>query len=264
MATGRATGWRSAWRMCWRCFIRAGLVGAPLFCAGVSAWGQRTPAPPTTPPLLTLVAAPYPPLIVKGDLPDTFAGPLAERIVEVVQQAGFATRAGFYPLPRALEVAKATDDTCLLLVTRTPERAPLYQWVGPIFYRKLVLYTAPGSTLELKSLADARGLRVGAELGNAVIGYLKAEGVEPELAPTPENNARKLLAGRIDVWANMDLIAKVTLQTHKLPELRAAYAFANWEGHMACNLKLDARRVARLQAAIAEARGRGVFKVFEE
>jgi polar amino acid transport system substrate-binding protein len=247
-----ATPLFSSWQQGLR-WAGAGLLAA---LAGVA------PGPACCQPL-TLVTVPFPPLITQGPRPDSVGGPLAERMVEVVSQAGFAVHVGLYPLARALEVARLNDDTCMMVMTRTPEREPLYQWVGPVFNRKLVLYAAPGSTLEIKTLADARRYRVGAELGNAVVGYLKAEGIEPELAPTPENNARKLLARRLDLWADMDLIAQITLQTYKLPELRTAHVFGSWEGHMACSLKTNPQLVSRLQAAVAEARGRGLFKEFE-
>jgi polar amino acid transport system substrate-binding protein len=74
------------------------------------------------------------------------------------------------------------------------------------------LFVRPGSAVRF----DGRGISgltqaVGVQGGFAVIGHLEAMGVALDREPSPRNNLLKLVAGRIDAYAEIDTLAEAAM-----------------------------------------------------
>ena len=78
------------------------------------------------------------------------------------------------------------------------------KWVGPIGPDDWVLLARGDSAINLASLDEAKQYRIGAYKGDAISEYLSEKGVEHSTSLRDQENARKLVAGQIDLWATGD------------------------------------------------------------
>ncbi|MBT9494079.1 MAG: transporter substrate-binding domain-containing protein [Paucibacter sp.] len=132
------------------------------------------------------------------------------------------------PWIRAMRSAGEASNTVLFSLARLPEREALFQWVGPISERRIVIYRLkrradirfPGLE-QLQGLQGLHGLRIGAVRESAAAKRLLALGLLPEVdiewALDDASNLRKLLAGRMDLLVMLDWAAAWHLREHKLP-----------------------------------------------
>lgn len=129
------------------------------------------------------------------------AGAGVEMILEMARRAGMETPIQFLPWARAYAMAQEEPEVGLFSTTRTPERDPLFQWVGPIIRVNWTLYAKAGSTIAINSLEDAKQYAIGTYLDDAREQFLKQQGF-PKLDSVTNNTANvvKLLNDRIDLW----------------------------------------------------------------
>ncbi len=80
----------------------------------------------------------------------------------------------------------------------------MFKWVGPIGPDDWVLLARANSPITLTSLEQARQYKVGAYKGDAIALALEEKGMAPVIVLRDQDNARKLLAGQIDLWATGD------------------------------------------------------------
>ncbi|MBK1851535.1 ABC transporter substrate-binding protein [Marinobacter sp. 1-4A] len=85
-------------------------------------------------------------------------------------------------------------------VSKTPEREPSFEWVGPLASIKWTLFAKPGSSIELKSLEEARQYRIGGYNGDIMTNYLADEGFNVLAISKNGLNARRLVEDQISLW----------------------------------------------------------------
>src|SRR4051812_46811506 len=90
-----------------------------------SAASQAQPAPRLY--LTTEAAAPHSMLEGKR-----VVGIGADTVREIMERANIEHTIELLPWKRAYTAAVERSDTCVFSTTRTPEREPLFKWVGPI------------------------------------------------------------------------------------------------------------------------------------
>jgi polar amino acid transport system substrate-binding protein len=163
--------------------------------------------------------------------PLNYAGPAGaggfsvELLRLMAGEAGLSLDVQVQPWIRALRSAGEANNTVLFSLARLPEREPLYQWVGPISERRIVIYRLKRRSEirfnSLEQLNDLHGLRIGAVRESAAAKRLLALGLAPEVdiewALDDASNLRKLLAGRMDLLVMLDWAAAWHLRQHKLP-----------------------------------------------
>lgn len=126
------------------------------------------------------------------------------------------------PWLRAVQTAAQTPASLLFSLTRTPEREPQYQWLGPISPRRIMVYRLSSrSDIRLASLQQLKGLKLGVVRDSATARQLLAEGLRPEeeieWARDDASNIRKLLAGRMALLVMLDWAAAWHLRQMQLP-----------------------------------------------
>lgn len=154
---------------------------------------------------LTIATEDSPPsTIVKND---TLSGISVDIVREIQRRTGDSTRIEVFPWARAYTMASTTPDVVLFATTRTPERDPLFRWIGPIFSIKWGFYALKGKGRPLSSLEDAKtGVIIGTYKDDAREQYLKSQGfTNLESASTQMINIRKLKAGRIDLLVSTNI-----------------------------------------------------------
>jgi len=137
-------------------------------------------------------------------------------------QAGVKLVLQVLPWQRAQQAAEAEARSVLFSLTRTPERETLYQWVGPIAQRRILIYRlASRSDLTLTQLSELGPARIGVVRDSAADRQLQAAGLRPglhlEQGLDDATNVRKLLAGRMEYVALLDWAAAWNLRQLQLP-----------------------------------------------
>lgn len=153
---------------------------------------------------------------------DTPRGFSVELLRMVAAEAGLGLDIEVQPWTRAMQSASQTPNSVLFSLTRLPEREAQFQWVGPISERRIVIYKLASRTdLQISSLRQLRGARLGVVRDSAAAKQLLAEGLRSdddiEWARDDATNLRKLLAGRMELIVLLDWAAAWNLRQLQLP-----------------------------------------------
>ena len=100
-------------------------------------------------------------------------------------EAGLSLDIQVQPWIRAMRSASEANNTVLFSLARLPEREALFQWVGPISERRIVIYRLKRRSdirfSSLEQLNGLHGLRIGAVRESATAKRLLALGLLPEV-----------------------------------------------------------------------------------
>lgn len=221
----------------------------------------------TPPPVqLKAVTEALPPL--NYELNGQVVGFSSELLDMLALEAGISVQKQLLPWARAYRMALEDADTILYSLVRTPERETLFQWVGPISPRKIVLYRmAKRQELAVTSLDEVRAYKVGVVRESASAKALTNKGFTPdkelELALDDATNMRKFKAGRFDFLVSLDWAAAYNTQQNDMnpadltPVLVLDEQSEYWFG---VSLHTDPLVVRRLNDALIKVRRDGRLK----
>jgi polar amino acid transport system substrate-binding protein len=184
---------------------------------------------------------------------------------EIMRRLGSTQPIELMPWARAYRIATdpSAGSVALFMMGRTPEREPLFQWVGPLATSITAFYGRSSGAPQILSLADARALpnilvprewfsyRMLAELGFA--------NLEP--VDTPEMMMRMVMKGRAPVFVISNgmlppLANKVGAQEG---DFRPLYELSKTQGHLAFSLATPPEVVRSWQQALDEMKRDGTF-----
>jgi polar amino acid transport system substrate-binding protein len=207
---------------------------------------------------IRFVTAEFPPL-TRANTPDA-PGLIVEQVQEAAKRAGVELRTEFLPWKRAQDEALSNNDVIIAPFAKTPEREPKYQWISLIF-------KSPYGFISLKppavdSFADALKLdSVGVSAGTNYEEMLRQNGFGGKIQPSnTENNARKIVAGRIDAWYDgfiyaADVYKKIGESTPLLYGKPIGFA----DNYIASSPQFPKPLADKLNAAITSMREDGTF-----
>ena len=215
---------------------------AALLAASCAAHGETPPALY----LATETTAPY--SMREGD---RVIGIGTDMVREILSRSHVAYTIDVLPWKRAYTAALERNDGCVYSTTRTPEREPLFKWIGPIGEAEWVLMARADRKLNLHSLDDARPYRIGTYNGDARDVYLRERGFHVDPAPNDLINPRKLMIGRIDLWAASVRRSELTLARLGYGDkIVPALVFNRIRVYLACNRAVPDALVARMNGAV--------------
>jgi len=191
-------------------------------------------------------------------------GIATDKVREAMHRAGVDYSIELLPWKRAYLAAQQRTGTCVYSTSRTPEREALFKWVGPTDVGQWVLMARADSKLKLRSLEDARGLRIGTYNGDARDAYLRSRGFRVDAANEDLANAGKLLLDRIDLWAaslrsGSTILSRYGYDKKIVPVL----VFKRIELYLACNPSVPDEVVTRLNTAFASLHRDGTARRIE-
>ncbi|GGY46955.1 amino acid ABC transporter substrate-binding protein [Bacterioplanes sanyensis] len=157
------------------------------------------------------------------------------------------------PWPRAYRAALDGPGVVLFSTTRTEEREPLFQWVGPIADTRIVLLARKD-----------KNLTVGEDLSNLVVGVIRddigeqmarergAKDSNIRYVPNAESLARMLDKGRIDVWAYEENVGRWFIRQAGLnnDDFETASVLKEGQLYFSVSTDVDSADVQKLQQAI--------------
>ncbi len=175
-----------------------------------------------------------------------------DKIRELMARTGTAYTLELLPWKRAYVGALTREHACVYSTTRTPAREPLFKWVGATDYAEWQLWGRVDAGLSLKTLEDARKLRIGTAHGDARDEFLRARGFAVESVNDDMLNVQKLLMRRIDLWAVS--VRNGTRGPRGLAgaEVAPLLSFHRVQVYLACNHSVPDALVERLNAAVAD------------
>lgn len=246
------------------------LFNGVLLLAALLAGGPWASAQPQTPVLQALTES-LPPLNYEQD--GKITGFASELLDLMAAEAGISLQKQLLPWVRAYDRATKPGDTVLYSLVRTPEREPLFRWVGPIGPRRILLYKwADRNDIQPKTLDDARNYRIGTTLESAATKNLIKQGFVPmpmdgaasglEQGANDEQNMRKFIAKRFDLLVSLDWAAAYNAKnagidpTDLVPALVLDDSLNYWYG---LNLSVDPDVAKRLNAALQKLRNDGRY-----
>jgi polar amino acid transport system substrate-binding protein len=162
-----------------------------------------------------------------------------------------------FPWGRIYKLALENPGYGVFVTARLPDREELFKWVGPIGPDDWVLLGKADSTITLNSLEDAKQYNVGAYKGDAIAEYLLGKGLEPITALRDTENAKKLLAGRIDLWATGDPAGRYLAKQEGISGFKTILRFDSAELYLALNKEVPDEVVQKLQAELDKLRSEG-------
>lgn len=178
------------------------------------------------------------------------------------------------PWSRAYDMVSRQANTLIYSLARTPEREALFQWVGPISERRILLYRhRDRPDINLKSLDDARPYRIGVardsasakaliKQGFAINGLQDTLGPGLDLGTNDELNMKKFMARRFDLLVSLDWAAAYNAKNAGLQpdELQPVWVLDDtlsyWYG---VNLATDPDVARKLNAALARLKADGRY-----
>jgi polar amino acid transport system substrate-binding protein len=211
--------------------------------------GLGCAAPPAqSEPRLYLTTELAPPYSVREG--ERVIGIGADTVREIMGRANIEHTIELLPWKRAYTAALERSDACVFSTTRTPEREPLFKWIGPIGEADWVLMGRADRKLHLNSLEDARNYRIGTYNGDARDQYLRARGFKVDPAPNDLLNLRKLMADRIDLWAASIRRGGMTLASMGYADkVVPVFVFNRIRVYLACNRAIPDAMSARMETA---------------
>jgi polar amino acid transport system substrate-binding protein len=174
-----------------------------------------------------------------------------EMVRTIMTRAGVAYSIDVLPWKRAYTAALERPDACVFSTTRTPERESQFKWVGPIGEAEWVLMGRADRHLKLRNLEEARRYRIGTYNGDARDLYLRERGFDVDSAPNDLINPRKLMLGRIDLWAASFRRGSLTLaRLGYADKLAPVLVFNRIRVYLACNRAVPDALVARMNGVV--------------
>jgi polar amino acid transport system substrate-binding protein len=229
--------------------------------AGVRALGGGEPAPRVR--TLYIATEEAAPSSMEGS-DGRVIGIATDKVRAALDRAGLAHTIVLLPWKRAYAAARTRGDACVYSTTRTPEREALFKWVGPTDSAEWVLMARADRAIALRTLEDARPYRIGTYHGDARDAYLRSHGFRVDPAPNDLTNPRKLLLGRIDLWAAaLRAGTPVLEQNGWAGRLVPVLVFNRIDVFLACNRAVPDEVVNRLNAAFVSLEREGALRRIE-
>lgn len=178
------------------------------------------------------------------------------------------------PWSRAYDMVGRQGNTLIYSLARTPEREALFQWVGPISERRILLYRhRDRPDIALKTLDDARPYRIGVardsasakaliKLGFSINGLQDTLGPGLDLGTNDELNMKKFMARRFDLLVSLDWAAAFNAKNAGLSpdDLQPVWvlddSLSYWYG---VNMATDPDVAKRLNAALQRLKADGRY-----
>ncbi len=169
---------------------------------------------------------------------------------------------------RAYSMAEKRNNHMVFSTTRTPQREPLFKWVGPITKTTIGIIAPKKNHIVIKNLADLNQYRVGTVLKDIGEQILLASGVnEKQLHSISGKNAidlsfKKMKNNRIDMFA-YELNAasyEAKAKGHNLDDFEAIYTLKEGELYYAFNKNTDDEIIIQWQNALDAVKKNGLYK----
>ena len=167
------------------------------------------------------------------------------------------------PWARGYNFLENKSGVMLFSMTRSAEREPKFQWVGPLAKRTIWLWKLKArEDIAVTNLAEAKQYFVGGVYEFASSKYLQELGLKVDMVSTIEQNWKKLLLNRLDLVSALELEAAYSMQklNRRFDELqKVAIVDDRYEYYLAINPLTDPAYAKKLQSALDQMKADGSY-----
>ncbi|MBC3936938.1 substrate-binding periplasmic protein [Undibacterium rugosum] len=200
---------------------------------------------------LVITTENYPPFNIVDPKNQEISGISTDKVRELMRRAGETITIKAYPWSRAFKMGQEDLDTCVYSTTRTAEREALFKWVGPLVKNNWYFFARADDERQIKSLESMHSYVVGTYHDDAVEKYLASNGFKTDPANYDGENPKKLIAKRIDFWATGELLGLYILKEQGMTQsVKPLFKFNQTEMYLACNLKIDQKRIDNMNKVL--------------
>lgn len=201
-------------------------------------------------------------ILTEEDPPYSFTGPNGKPsgygvdvVTEIQRRLGVQEPIEIYPWARAYDTIKRKPNVVVFTMSRTKEREPLFQWVGPVIENGWVFLTKKGSGVKITSLEDAKKLRgIGVVKDYAWDAYLTGQGFSNlERVVSHTGNIKKLDINRLQAIVVSDLSYRDEIIKEQLnpDDFEILYLFNAVQMYIAHSKDTDRATVDKWHAAFS-------------
>ena len=190
-----------------------------------------------------------------------------EIVQATLEKAGINAEIKIYPFARALKMAENEPNTLLFTVVKSPEREPLFTWIGPIVPPvRIVMHKLKKRTdIVVNSLEDAKKYTI--ETTRASVGhqYLLKEGfkdgVELDPANSNQQSVKNFFGERVDleVSAELNFMYEAKQQGFSVDDTEIAYVLFENEAYMVFSKQTSDDIVEKVKTAFEEVKAEGLM-----
>jgi polar amino acid transport system substrate-binding protein len=150
---------------------------------------------------LRIITEEYPPYNFT-DKDGNITGQCTEIVRAILERTGMQAPIEIMPLDEGISLAENGSGIAIYSLNRTPEREPLFQWVGPISNYEQAFYTKKGSAITIDNLEDAKeNVVISVYKGDAGAQFLASQGFENLNESTTDIDAlNRLMDGTAQLW----------------------------------------------------------------
>jgi len=192
-----------------------------------------------------------------------------EIVAEIQRRVADDTPMQILPWARAYSLAQTQQHTILVCPKRSPEREPLFKWVGPLLDSDTDFFVKKNSVVRIHSLDEAKRFQtILVARDSYTLGYLQANGFH-NLYPVndPAGMLRMLLADRAPVLAleRLQLDAVLAQAGMPLSAVRNIFHIQSLPSDLAFSKDIPEKTRERWQAALDAMKRDGSYaRIYEK
>lgn len=187
-------------------------------------------------------------------------GILVDIVQKIFDNAGIKLSLKFYPFKRAFEMAKNGEINGLFNLYKNEERLQYFDYTEPLIKNPLVFFVRKDSTISYNSLADLKGLKIG-----AMLGYTYGQDFDNNTTFTRddssshESNIKKLTMGRNDAYLCDKLVGIYTaMSINQMSEIKILPTpFKIMDGHIGFGKGKNQDTIQKINAVIVKMKESG-------
>ena len=190
------------------------------------------------------------------------AGTAVNVVRELLRRVGHPDTIEIRTWSLAYHLARTEDNHVIFSTARTPKREDMFKWVGPILEDNLVFFARKASGLAINSLDDARKVKkIGVYRHDVSEDHLAEMGFSNlESASQSAQNARKLAAGRLELWAENEVVGVETARRENLSDkIEKVFVVAHQVMYIAFNRNTPDSIILTWQKALDQMKADGAY-----
>ncbi|ABC31574.1 ABC-type amino acid transport/signal transduction systems, periplasmic component/domain [Hahella chejuensis KCTC 2396] len=180
---------------------------------------------------------------------EEIAGLCTEMVKALLKRTPLEYSLKLRDLATSMNRSKNKPNHAIYCVSKTDDRTPYFEWIGPLAEIKWTLFAKPGSNLKLTSLDQAKKYRIGGYKGDVMSNYLIERGFNVSTIANDSLNPRRLALDQIDLWVTDGLSGPyVASEVEDMTNLVPALVFKTTPMYMAINKETSPEVLKALQA----------------
>tara|TARA_Y100000294_G_C8547697_1_gene333904 strand:- start:30 stop:1442 length:1413 start_codon:yes stop_codon:yes gene_type:complete len=193
---------------------------------------------------------------------EKITGISTEIVRGILKKLSHADNIEVMPWVDGYKLAQEKDNVILFSTTRTPFREDLFKWVGPLVPNNTVFFARKDSGISINSLDEAKKVKsIGVYKDDFGELLLEKKGfTNLDTVVDNRENVKKLVGGKIDLWAINELTGKhMASEDGLVDKIESVYTVEKRFMYMAFSKSTSDSIIEKWQAALDEIKSDGTY-----